>query len=187
MMMPSVYDMASAGAAVAFLAWTLAVVALAKAMFASFPAAELAWWLHQRGSHEREELSRLSWEVQHRAVYDPDVIDKSLHAQKQNLTTAELSRKRDELQERARGSRLRRAGRYFASCFACQAFWSAVALFVWARWPEVGLFDILASCAAYSASAVVLATLVGAYAKTGEANSGRAHTEQQGGCPGCGG
>ncbi len=185
--MPSVFEVNSTNTAIAFLAWTLAVVALTKTLFGSFPAAELAWWLYQWGAGEREELAHLNWEVQNRAKYDPDVISRSPHANKQNLTTAEHERKRAELQRRARGSLWRRAGRYFASCFACQAFWSTAALFVAARWPDVGVLGTLASCLAYSAASVVVTTFVGAYTKTDESGGQQPQRDRQSGCPGCGG
>jgi hypothetical protein len=50
--MPTLFEVNSIGSAIAFLAWTLAVVALTKALFGSFLAAELTWRLSRSAKRE---------------------------------------------------------------------------------------------------------------------------------------
>ena len=177
-MMPSVHQVNSIETAIAFVAWTFAVVALTKAIFGSFPAMEVSWWLHQRGAGRREKMTRLNWEVTNRARFDPDVVSKSPHAAKQNLTTAEHARKLAELQKLARGSLPWRAGQFFAGCFACQSFWSAAVLYLAVGGPAIEVFT---SALGYSGAAVAMKMLLTA-ASTPDKPTGK----QNRGCSGCG-
>jgi hypothetical protein len=179
--MPSVYEVNSVGSAISFLIWTLVVVALTKAIFGSFLAAEIGWWLHRRTAKRHEQIRRLQWEVQHGTQHDPGATRGSPHAARQALTSAEAARKRAEIESLARGSVPSRAGQYFLTCSACQSFWSALLLLLVTR----GLhLDAIASALAYSGAAVLLTTLARLRAEPAiDQTQGR---KQSRGCPGCG-
>ena len=141
-----------------FLIWTLAVCAVAKALFGSLPAAELHYRLALRDAPKRQRIQRLNWEINNHACWNPDVARGSPHAARQPLTDAELESRRAELQRLTRNSFARRALQYFLNCFACQSFWTAVAIYALTR----GVTDPAAwffSAAAYSGAAVLLSQL----------------------------
>ena len=141
-----------------FLVWTLAVCAIAKALFGSLPAAEIHYRLALRDAPKRQRIGRLHWEINHRARWDPDVARGSPHAARQPLSDAELESRRAELQRLTRNSFARRALQYFMGCFACQTFWTAVAIYALTR----GVIDPAAwffSAAAYSGAAVLLSAV----------------------------
>ncbi len=154
--MPSVYEVNSVGSAISFLVWTLVVIALTKAIFGSFLAAEIGWWLHQRGAKRQEQIRWLQWEVQHGVKYDPDVVRRSPHAALQGLPAAEVARKRGELEGLARETLPSRLARYLATCFACQSFWVALAMELGAG---VGTASGIMNAFAYSGMATALLTL----------------------------
>ncbi len=153
--MTSIFEITDWSHVASFFVWTLAVCAIAKAVFGSLLAAELQYRLSLRDAPRRQRMNRLNWEINNRAKWDEDVARRSPHAAKQALTDAELESRRTELQQLARSSLAWRAFTYFMGCFACQAFWTAVAVFALTR----GVGDVpswLFSAAAYSGSAVPL-------------------------------
>jgi len=104
----------------------------------------------------------------------------SPHAARQPLTDAELEARRDELQRLTRNSFTRRALQYFLNCFACQSFWTAVAIYALTR----GITDPAAwffSAAAYSGAAVALS----AFQRTPQPSATDVPAAR-GGCKGCG-
>jgi hypothetical protein len=148
-----VYEVNSVGSAISFLIWTLVVVALTKAIFGSFLAAEIGWWLHHRGAKRHEQIRRRQWEVQHGVKYDPDVVRGSPHAARQALSMAEVARRRAELVALARGTLLMRMVGYLAGCIACQSFWVALAM-DWAA--GVDTTNVVTDAFAYSGMAAIL-------------------------------
>jgi hypothetical protein len=100
-------------------------------------------------------MNRLNWEINNRGNWDEDVARRSPHASKQPLTDADVEARRLELQQLARSSLAWRVLTYFMGCFACQAFWTALAVYALTR----GAADptaCLLTAAAYSGAAVPL-------------------------------
>lgn len=158
--MTSIFEITDWAHVASFFVWTLAVCAIAKGVFGSLPAAELQYRLSLRDAPRRQRMNRLNWEINNRAVWDEDVARRSPHAAKQPLTDAEIEARRTELQQLARTSLAWRAFTYFMGCFACQAFWTALAIYAVTRGvaePAGCLF----SAAAQSGTGVLLATLRG--------------------------
>ena len=179
--MTSIFEITSWADVASFFIWTLAVCALAKAIFGSFPAAELQYRLSLRDQPKRQRLSRLNWEVANRTKWDEDVARGSPHAAAVPLTEPELETRRTELQRLSRASLPWRALQYLLGCWACQTFWAAVAVFAFTR----GVADVAAwffSATAYSGAAVFVAVLntVGV-----PAHRSPPHTSQPG-CKSCG-
>ena len=180
--MTSIYEITGWADVGSFLVWTLAVCAVAKALFGSLPAAEIHYRLALRDAPKRQRIQRLHWEINHRARWDPDVARGSPHAARQPLTDAELDSRRAELQRLTRNSFARRALQYFLNCFACQSFWTAAAIYALTR----GIADPAAlffTAAAYSAAAMMLSAIQGSTA------AGTVHGDrnaQPTGCKGCG-
>jgi len=105
-------------------------------------------------------MNRLNWEINNRAKWDEDVARRSAHAAKQPLSDDQLESRRRELQQLARTSFAWRAFIYLMGCFACQAFWTAVAVYALAPGvaPEEAWFF---SAAVYSGPGVMLALVHG--------------------------
>jgi hypothetical protein len=159
--MTSIYEITNLAHLASFFVWTLAVCALAKAIFGSFLAAELQHRLALRDAPKRQRMTRLNWELTNRVRYDPDVARGSQHAARIPLTDAELDARRTELQQLTGNSLGRRALLHFMNCLACQTFWVAVATFGVTR----GVADatgLLFTAAACSGAAVVLTAAIGA-------------------------
>lgn len=177
--MTSIFEITDWSHLASFFVWTLAVCAIAKALFGSLPAAELQYRLSLRDVPRRQRMNRLGWEVNNRLKWDDDVARRSPHAARQPLTDAEIEAKRRELQQLARTSFAWRAFTYFMGCFACQTFWTGLALFVATR----GMHRIDAAvltAAASSGLAVWLSTIVP------QVQSPKRDTANRGTCPGCG-
>lgn len=153
--MTSVFEIAGWNQVASFFVWTLAVCALAKAIFGSFPAAELQYRLALRDNPRRQRLNRLNWEVANRTKWDEDVARGSQHAAAVPLTEPDLEVRRAELQRLSRTSLPWRALQYLLGCWACQTFWAAIAVFALTR----GVADVAAwffSATAYSGAAVLI-------------------------------
>lgn len=86
----------------AYLIWTLAVCAIAKAIFGSLLTAELQYRFSLRDAPRRQRMNRLNWEINNRAAWSEDVARRSPHAAKQPLTDSEVESRRGELQQFAR-------------------------------------------------------------------------------------
>ena len=155
--MTSIFGITDWAHVASFFIWTLAVCAIAKALFGSLPAAELQYRLSLRDAPRRQRMNRLNWEINNRAKWDEDVARRSPHAARQPLTDAEIESRRLELQQLARSSLTWRAFTYFMGCFACQAFWTAVAVFAVTR-GLAGVVPWVLSAAAYSGAAILLTT-----------------------------
>ncbi len=177
--MTSIFEITDWSHVASFFIWTLAVCAIAKALFGSLPAAELQYRLSLRDAPRRQRLSRLNWEINNRAKWEEDVSRRSPHAARQPLTDDEIEAKRRELQQLARTSLAWRAFTYFMGCFACQTFWTAVVVFVATRGVEDPV-QWLFSAAAYSGAAVLSAPI--AVERGGVKRTG---TREQG-CANCG-
>jgi len=177
--MTSIFEITSWADVASFLIWTLAVCALAKAIFGSFPAAELQYRLSLRDQPKRQRLSRLNWELANRTKWDEDVARGSPHAAAVPLTESEQEARRPELPRLSRTSLPWRALQYLLGCWACQAFWTAVLSYAvtdGVTAPGAWFF----SAAAYAGAAVLLSTLHGlAPSPRSEPASAR------GGCKGC--
>ncbi len=174
--MTSIFEIAGWSDVASFFIWTLAVCALAKAIFGSFPAAELQYRLSLRDKPKRQRLSRLNWEVANRTKWDEDVARGSPHAAAVPLTEPELETRRAELQRLSRTSLPWRALQYLLGCWACQTFWTAVliyALTAGVNAPAAWFF----SAAAYSGAGVLLSAAQSARPASG----GAAHA-----CKDCG-
>jgi hypothetical protein len=158
--MTSIFEITDWSHVASFFIWTLAVCAIAKALFGSLPAAELQYRLSLRDAPRRQRMNRLNWEINNRAKWDEDVARRSPHAARQPLTDDEVESKRRELQQLARTSFAWRAFTYFMGCYACQTFWTTVAVFAVTR----GVSD-LAAClftsAACSGAAVLMSAVQG--------------------------
>ena len=153
--MTSIFEIADWSHVASFFVWTLAVCALAKAIFGSFPAAELQYRLALRDNPRRQRINRLNWEIANRARWNDDVARGSPHTAPVRLADEEVETKRRELQVLSRSSFAWRALTYFMGCFACQTFWTAAAVFAATR----GVSDIagwLFTAAACSGAAVLL-------------------------------
>jgi hypothetical protein len=179
--MTSVFEITGWNQVASFFVWTLAVCALAKAIFGSFVAAELQYRLALRDNPRRQRITRLNWEVGNRTRWNEDVARGSPHAAPVRLTDAEVEAKRRQLLGLARKSLAGRAFTYFMGCFACQTFWAAVAIFALTR----GVRDVggwVISAAAYSGAAVLLSLFHAGNAsvRAGEPAANRA------GCKVCG-
>jgi len=179
--MTSIFEITDWAHVASFFVWTLAVCALAKAIFGSFPAAELQYRLALRDNPRRQRLNRLNWEVANRTRWDEDVARGSQHAAAVPLTESELDARRAEHHRHSRTSLPRRALQYLLGCWACQTFWAAALIYavtVGVTAPAAWLF----SAAAYSGASVLLATLHGSpvSVRTSDAPAGRT------GCKGCG-
>ncbi|MEW6198039.1 MAG: hypothetical protein AB1601_05165 [Planctomycetota bacterium] len=158
--MTSIFDITDWGHVASFFVWTLAVCALAKAIFGSFPAAELQYRLAVRDNPRRQRLNRLNWEVANRTKWDEDVARGSQHAAAVPLTEAELDTRRAELRRVSSTSLPWRALQYLLGCWACQTFWVAAASFVVTRDVD-DMTTWLFSATAYSGAAVLVATFRG--------------------------
>ncbi|GIK17160.1 MAG: hypothetical protein BroJett003_21240 [Planctomycetota bacterium] len=179
--MTSVFEITGWHQVASFFVWTLAVCALAKAIFGSFPAAELQYRLALRDNPRRQRLNRLNWEVANRTKWDEDVARGSQHAAAVPLTEPELDARRAELRRLSSTSLPWRALQYLLGCWACQTFWTAALIYAVTAGvtaPAAWLF----SAAAYSGAAVLLAALHGAPppVRAADPPAGRA------GCKGCG-
>ncbi|MBW7905453.1 MAG: hypothetical protein LC135_03065 [Phycisphaerae bacterium] len=158
--MTSIFEITDWSHVASFFIWTLAVCAIAKGLFGSLPAAELQYRLSLRDAPRRQRMNRLNWEINNRTKWDEDVVRRSPHAAKQPLTEAEVNARRSELQQLARSSLAWRAFTYFMGCFACQTFWTAVAVFALTRGVS-GLPDCCFSSAGYSGAAILLSYVYG--------------------------
>ncbi len=156
--MTSIFDITGWADVASFFIWTLAVCALAKAIFGSFPAAELQYRLSLRDQPKRQRLSRLNWELANRTKWDDDVARGSPHAAAVPLTDPELETRRAELQRLSRTSLPWRALQYLLGCWACQTFWTAVLIYA-ATAGVTAPGEWFFSAAAYSGTAVLLSTL----------------------------
>lgn len=177
--MTSIFEITDWSHLASFFVWTLAVCAIAKALFGSLPAAELQYRLSFRDAPRRQRMNRLNWEINNRAKWDEDVARRSPLAAKQALTDAEVESRRADLQQLARSSLARRAFTYFMGCFACQAFWVALAVFAITR----GVMEVspgLFSAAAYSGAAVLMTIVKGPFNVATREPPGKA------GCKTCG-
>lgn len=178
--MTSIFEITDWAHVASFFVWTLAVCAIAKALFGSLPAAELQYRLSLRDAPRRQRMNRLNWEINNRAKWDEEVARRSPHAAKQPLTDAEIEARRTELQQLARSSLAWRAFTYFMGCFACQAFWTALAVYAITR----GVFDPMScflTATAYSSATVLLhpLTVQGRFPAPTKSNA-------KGSCSGCG-
>lgn len=156
--MTNIFEITDWAHVASFFIWTLAVCAIAKALFGSLPAAELQYRLSLRDAPRRQRMNRLNWEINNRAKWDEDVARRSPHAARQPLTDDEIESKRRELQQLARTSFAWRAFTYFMGCFACQAFWTTVVVFAITR----GVGDLagwLFTSAACSSAAVLMSAV----------------------------
>lgn len=179
--MTSIFDITDWAHVASFFVWTLAVCAVAKAIFGSFPAAELQYRLALRDNPRRQRLNRLNWEVANRTRWDEDVARGSQHAAPVSLTEPELDARRTELQRLSRTSLPRRALQYLLGCWACQTFWTAVLIYaVTASVTAPGAWFF--SAAAYSGAAVILAAIHGSPPPVRAADPPAGRT----GCKGCG-
>jgi len=179
--MTSIFEITDWAHVASFFVWTLAVCALAKAIFGSFPAAELQYRLAMRDNPRRQRVNRLNWEVANRTRWNDDVARGSPHAAPVRLTDDEVEARRGELQSLTRTSLPWRALQYLLNCWACQTFWAAVAVFAFTR----GVADVAAwffSATAYSGAAVLVALLHTA----GWPAHRSAPQPAQAGCKGCG-
>ncbi len=164
--MTSIFEITDWSHVASFFIWTLAVCAIAKALFGSLPAAELQYRLSLRDAPRRQRMNRLNWEVNNRVKWDEDVARRSPHAARQPLNDVEVESRRTQLRQLARTSLAWRAFTYFMGCFACQTFWAAVAVFALTR----GLSDpaaCLFTAAAYSGAAVPLLNRAGGASSPG--------------------
>ncbi|MBI5866599.1 MAG: hypothetical protein HZB38_19200 [Planctomycetes bacterium] len=158
--MTSIFEIADWSHVASLFIWTLAVCAIAKALFGSLLAAELQYRLSLRDAPCRQRMNRLNWEINSRAKWDEDVARRSPHAAPQPLTGSEVESRRRELQQLARTSFAWRAFTYFMGCFACQTFWTAIAVFAVTR----GVSELAAwlfTSAACSGAAVLMAAVQG--------------------------
>ncbi len=156
--MTSIFEITSWADVATFFIWTLAVCALAKAIFGSFPAAELQYRLSLRDQPKRQRISRLNWELANRTKWDDDVARGSPHAAAVPLTETDLETRRTELQRLSRTSLPWRAIQYLLGCWACQTFWTAALIYAFTAGvtaPTAWFF----SAGAYSGAAVMLSTL----------------------------
>ncbi len=153
--MTSIFEITDWSRVASFFIWTLAVCAITKALFGSLAAAELQYRLSLRDAPRRQRINRLNWEINNRAKWDEDVARRSPHAARQPLTDDAIESKRRELQQLARTSFAWRAFTYFMGCFACQTFWTALAVYALTRGVSVPTACFL-SAAAYSSAAVLL-------------------------------
>jgi len=178
--MTSIFEITDWAHVASFFVWTLAVCALAKAIFGSFPAAELQYRLALRDNPRRQRLNRLNWEVANRTKWDEDVARGSQHAAAVPLTEPELDARRAELRRLARTSLPWRALQYLLGCWACQTFWTAALIYAVTAGvaaPTAWFF----SAAGYSGAAVMLATFRGGGYQTLSSESQRKPT-----CSSCG-
>lgn len=157
--MTSIFEITDWAHVASFFVWTLAVCAIAKALFGSLPAAELQYRVSLRDAPRRQRMIRLNWEINNRANWDEDVARRSPHAAKQPLTNAEIEARRTELQDLARSSLAWRAFTYFMGCFACQAFWTALTVYTLTRGVD-SLTGWAFSTAAYAGAAVAFKALI---------------------------
>jgi hypothetical protein len=153
--MTSIFEITDWSHVASFFIWTLAVCAIAKALFGSLLAAELQYRLSLRDAPRRQRMNRLNWEINNRAKWDEDIARRSPHAARQPLSDEEIETKRRELQQLARTSLGWRAFTYFMGCFACQTFWTAATVYAVTRGGN-DLAACLLSAAAYSSAAVAL-------------------------------
>jgi hypothetical protein len=159
--MTSVFEITSWADVASFFIWTLAVCALAKAIFGSLPAAELQHRLSLRDQPKRKHLSRLNWELANRTKWDDGIARGLPHAATVPLTEPELESRRIELHRLSRTLLPWHALQYLLGCWACQTFWTAIAVYAIASGiaNPAGWFF---SGAAYSGAAVLLSVLHGA-------------------------
>lgn len=155
--MTSVYEITNPAGVLGFAAWTLVVCAMAKFLFGSYPAAEILYRLASRDRLRRQRVA--AWSAD--APRHPSDGAAGLHNELSNIGVAPA---------------WQRALSYFLTCFACQAFWSAVVVFAVTR----GVADWRAwifSASAYSAASTMLA----------RASQGRTAAPHRRGCGACGG
>jgi hypothetical protein len=176
----SIYDIKSWSDVAAFLIWTLAVCAIAKAVFGSLLSADIHYRLALRDAPRRQRVNRLNWELNNRVRWNEQAAHSSPHAAKTPLSDDELEAKRSELRQLTKASLGARAFQYFMNCLGCQTFWTALAIFVVTRGPSDVGAGVL-SAAGYSGLAVLLASL-GSRAVV-SAIDGR--SPQAGACRGC--
>lgn len=156
--MISIYDIKSWSDVAAFVVWTLAVCAIAKAVFGSLFAAEIHYRRALSDAPRRQRMNRLNWEINNRAAWNEDAARRSPHAAKQPLADQEIESRRRELEQLARTSFVWRAATYFMGCFACQTFWTALAVFAITHGVGTGAEWLLTS-AAFSGAAATVASM----------------------------
>lgn len=156
--MPSIFEIRNWSDVASFFIWTLAVSAIAKALFGSFLAAEIQYRLALRDAPRRQRMNRLNWEINNRAKWDEEVARRSPHAARQPLGDEELESRRTELHRLARSSLPWRAITYFTGCFACQAFWVGLGVYA-STHAAPALVEGALSAAAYSSLAVALSRI----------------------------
>jgi len=178
--MTSIFEITDWAHVASFFVWTLAVCALAKAIFGSFPAAELQYRLALRDNPRRQRLNRLNWEVANRTRWNDDVARGSPHAAPVRLTDDEVEARRGKLQNLTRTSLPWRALQYLLNCWACQTFWAAVVAFALTR-GVADLAEWFFSATAYSGAAVLVALL-----HTAGMQEPRSVPTGQASCRGCG-
>lgn len=184
--MISLYEVATIADAARFMLWTLAVVGVAKALFGSFPAAELHSWLRARMERRMMRVRMLiGWlrngkRAPRSATNNPNADPPPPVP----LTDDERRRYEAELQQMRPATLAIRAALWLLSCFLCQSFWAAVLVYLVTRGFD-DLRAMLATTFAAAALAVMLATWIGVYSPP----AGDPNARQRGGCPGgnCGG
>lgn len=154
--MTSVYEVTNLAGVLSFAAWTLVVCAIAKFLFGSYPAAEVLYRLARRDRLRRQRIAELSAIVASRPSGESSDLRPRLEMIHAPLWQRVLS--------------------YFLTCFACQTFWSAVAVFAFSR-ETTNWRAWLFSAAAYSAAATLLANL----------SHVKEHVPVRTGCQSCGG
>lgn len=148
--MTSLFDIHSPVDVFSFLAWTLCVWGVSKALFRSFPLDEVRFWLTRRDQKQQDRIKHLVWEVSHGCRYDADVAAGSPHAARVALTGDEIAARKDEVDAFMARSRSYRALWYGLNCHFCHHCWAALLIYACTR----GVADpaaLLTSAFAYAA------------------------------------
>jgi hypothetical protein len=175
--MPLLNQIGSALDVVRVMLWTFALLAFTHALFRSFLAAEIAYWLRTgAGATQDRRLHVLQWELRHKTQWSTDLEAGSPHAAVRRLTAEQLAARGRALERLARGTLLRRAARQFGTCLMCQAFWSALAACYLFGDAGAGAHWAIASALCYAGLAVALSQAIGRLGPNGRRPS------DEGGC-----
>ena len=151
-----VSDVDSVGGAIRFVLWCLGVMGLRRALFASFPAGEIAAARALRWSDQTRRLRVLRAAVVSRMKAVSMPAPHRGRAASVPMSDGEVIAAKAELAELAKASRGRRAVDWLLSCVACQLLWSGLLMACLPGW--VGAF-VATLCAISETGVLIIGVL----------------------------
>lgn len=153
--MTSVFEIHDVGGLIAFFAWTLVVMGATRAVFVSFPAAEIRFWAKRRSDIRDASLAKAKWELVHNCIWSAELQrdPNNPHVAKHPLDESGREYRRNMLDQAAKASILRRAFAYGMNCQFCNTATAAMLLFgLTAGWRPA---ELILSGLAYATAATL--------------------------------